>query len=190
MMSKSMSVMAFVLFPVLFFMIGTAEYIIELLLTEKWLGAAPFLKIACVTYLFVLINTVFTNAINSVGRSDLHLKVETLNIVIGIIVLLLLMNLGSMYIALSVTISSLFCALYRFLIVSRILDYSFLDFLLDTYKPFLFSFIMLAGLLYLKNTFSSLIGNFLFLFIVSFLYYFITSWFFNKSIIKYIYTRK
>lgn len=189
MMSKSMQVMAFILFPILCFMIGTAEYIIELLLTEKWLGAVPFLRIACVTYLFVLINTVFTNAINSVGRSDLHLKVEILNIVVGLIVLLLLMNRGAIYIALSITVSSLFCALYRFIIISKILNYSFLDFLIDIYKPVLFSFIMLIGLLYLNDIFSSLIFNFLFLFVVSSLFYFLASWLFNRSVFEYIYTR-
>lgn len=139
MISLSLKVLSYVLLPVLMILIATGEALISFLFSDKWLPAVPFLRIACVTYSFVILNTVFTNAINAVGRSDIHLKVEFANIAIGTLILLASMNFGTIYIALSVTVSSLLCALCRLYLCFILFQYSVIDFLKDYLLPYAIS---------------------------------------------------
>lgn len=149
-MRKSMTVMAFVLFPLLLGLIGVAENLISFLLTEKWILSVPFLRIACVTFLFVLINTVFTNAINAIGLTKVHLYVEVISTILGVIILFSMMNFGAIFIALSVTFSSILSVLIRFYYIRKHLRYGLKSLLKDIYKPFLMSSFM-GGVVFLFN---------------------------------------
>lgn len=141
-MRKSMSMMAFILFPLLVGLFSVAENLISFLLTDKWLLSVPFLRVSCVTLFFVLFNTVFTNAINAIGLSKIHLYTETTCAVLGIIALFAMMNLGTIFIALSVTLTSLFSVIMRSFYVRKYLRYDIRSLFQDIYKPMLGAIIM------------------------------------------------
>ena len=58
-----------------------------LLLTEKWLPAAVYIRIFCVSYMFNLINVGNIQAIRAIGRSDVVLILEILKKSIYFVVL-------------------------------------------------------------------------------------------------------
>ena len=146
----SLSILSYVLLPFLFLLYALGDDLIVLLITSKWLPALPYLRIACLTYSVVIINTVLTNAINSVGRSDLHLKIEVLNILLGIIMLLLLMNYGAIYIALSITISTMICSACRVYVVFRLFNYRLLDLWNNYFTSLVLSTVILILCLFIK----------------------------------------
>lgn len=62
-------VVAFIIFPILFSLILTADPIIEFLYGEKWLAAAPFFKILCVGGIFTCLTNLNYYAVAAVGQS-------------------------------------------------------------------------------------------------------------------------
>lgn len=185
---RSFQVMSFVLFPLLFLIFINAELLVEILLTSKWLGAVPFLRIACITYMFVLVNTICTNAINSLGRSDLHLKVEYINIAIGTMILLIVMNYGTIWVALSVTSSALLSAIFRVYYVKKLIKYSFAEFVKDIYLPVSLSFLSVVIVSFTNLLRLNILVHFFLNCIVFGSSYLIFSYFVNKGTLCYLKT--
>lgn len=178
----SLQIMSAILLPVLYILFAIGNSMIDLLLTDKWLPAVPFLRITCVTFSLVIPNTVFTNAINAIGRSDLHLKVEIINIMSGVLILLAFMNLGTLYIAFSVTLSNLVCLIVRLVICYRLFDMTVKNFVSDFLKPYMCS-IWMAAILFLMNHYLN--NNILELILcplVGFVIYILLLYFMNRSI--------
>lgn len=75
---RYVKVASYVIFPVMVGLFAVADSFIELLLTEKWLPAAPFIRIYCISYMFNLLQVGNLQAIKAIGRSDVLLKLEIL----------------------------------------------------------------------------------------------------------------
>jgi len=75
---RYVKVASYVIFPVMVGLFSVADSFIELLLTEKWLPAVPFLQIYCISYMFNLLQVGNLQAIKAIGRSDVLLKLEIL----------------------------------------------------------------------------------------------------------------
>ena len=69
-------VASFLIFPIMVGFMAVSDNFIRLLLTEKWMPAAPYIKIFCVSYMFNLIQQGNLQTIRAVGRSDIILKLE------------------------------------------------------------------------------------------------------------------
>src|SRR5690554_5484202 len=69
----------FIICPVMFFLVGIAEPLFRLILTEKWLPAVPLFQILCIGTIFSPQSVYNLNIIITKGRSDLHFKLELLN---------------------------------------------------------------------------------------------------------------
>ena len=52
-------------------LVVTAEPLVKLLLTDKWLPCVPFLQIFCAGYALWPIHTANLQAMNALGRSDI-----------------------------------------------------------------------------------------------------------------------
>jgi len=68
----------FVLAPILGVFHLSAEFLIELLLTEKWLPAVPFLRLLLISSLLYPLHALLLTVCNAAGRSDYFLKVEVI----------------------------------------------------------------------------------------------------------------
>lgn len=87
-MRSSISLSAYIMFPLMAGLAAVAEPTIELLLTEKWLPCVPFMRIYCFTFAFYPIHTCNLQAINAMGRSDVFLKLEIIKKIYAIVVLI------------------------------------------------------------------------------------------------------
>lgn len=122
---RAMKTSTYVIAPVMMGLAFTAESVIHLVLTEKWLPCVPFLRIFCITYMFYPVNTTNLNAIKAMGRSDLFLKLETIKKVIGLIVLLGTMWFGVMAMAYSLLFTSITSQIINSWPNKKLLDYSY-----------------------------------------------------------------
>lgn len=103
---KSIKVSVYVMAPLMLGLVFTADSIIELILTDKWITCVPYLRIFCITFIFWPIHTANLNAIKAMGRSDLFLKLEIMKKCVGIILLFSTMWFGTMAMAYSLLLSS------------------------------------------------------------------------------------
>lgn len=86
-MRKSMTMSAFIVFPLMAGLAGVARPLVHILLTDKWLPCVPYLQIYCFTLAFWPVHTCNLQAINAVGRSDVFLKLEIIKKSYGLAVL-------------------------------------------------------------------------------------------------------
>lgn len=179
----SLQLLSSILLPILFILFAIASPLIEYLLTEKWLPSVSFLQVTCVTYSFVIPNTVFTNAINAIGRSDLHLKVEMLNIVSGVIILFALINWGSFYIALSVTLSNIICMIVRFIICQRLFNLSLIEFASDFLLSYMLSVVSLIPMLLVERFIQRSVLLLVILPIIGLIVYMLMTFYLNKDVV-------
>ncbi len=69
-------VASYVMFPLMLGFFAVADNFVLVLLTEKWLSAAVYIRILCVSYMFNMIQVGNLQAIKAIGRSDITLILE------------------------------------------------------------------------------------------------------------------
>lgn len=73
---RFMQLSSYVVFPMMAGFFAVSDNFIELLLTNKWAAAVPFVQIFCVSYMFNIIQTGNLQVIRAIGRSDILLTLE------------------------------------------------------------------------------------------------------------------
>lgn len=89
----------FVMWPILVIMAGAASSLVPFLLTSKWIGAIPYLRIFCFVCMTFPVQTANLNAIKAKGRSEICLKIQLLEAIIGISLILLVVRKGTLMVA-------------------------------------------------------------------------------------------
>ena len=106
---------------------AVAEPLIELLLTDKWLIAVPFLQIFCATYAFWPVHTANLQAINALGRSDIFLKTEIVKKAFGVSVLAVTIPIGIYAMALGTVLTGIIGTFVNAYPNKLLLNYSFAE---------------------------------------------------------------
>ena len=127
MVRRSIVTSCFVLFPVLTLLAVTAEPIVHILLTDKWLPCVPYLQIFCFVYAFYPIHTANLQAINARGRSDWFLRLEIVKALLGIGILAASVYFfeSPMAIAAGAAVSTIFSSLVNMYPNRFLLNYKF-----------------------------------------------------------------
>lgn len=139
---RAMKTSTYVIAPIMMGLAFTAEPVIRLVLTEKWLPCVPFLRIFCITYMFYPVHTANLNAIKAMGRSDLFLKLEVLKKVVGIAVLVCVMWFGVMAMAYSMLFTSVMSQIINSWPNKKLLNYSYMEQLRDILPGILLAAVM------------------------------------------------
>lgn len=145
----SIMVSSYLMFPVMAGLAGVATPLIELLLTEKWLPCVPYLRIYCFTLAFYPVHSCNLQAINSMGRSDLFLKLEIIKKSIGICALMIAVLCFDSPIAIAMTgalttFTSCFINAYP---NKKLIGYSYFEQMKDILPSFFAAIIMLVCVL-------------------------------------------
>lgn len=85
---------SFIVFPLMIGLAVVSESLVRLLLTEKWLGAVPYIQILCFAYMWDPIMRMSWDLLNVKHRSDYSLKSEVIKKVIAIAILFISIPLG------------------------------------------------------------------------------------------------
>ena len=122
---RVIKVSTFLVCAIMFFLFAAAKPLVMVLLTEKWLPCVVFIQIGCVAYLLRPLNIIHNCIIRASGRSELLLKVNILNKVIGLVFLLLLMPYGVEAIAWSFVIFNYITTFVHIWVNRGLLNYGF-----------------------------------------------------------------
>lgn len=122
---RSLLLSTYVLFPIMMGMSVCATSFIRLILTDKWLFCVPYLRIFCFEYAFVMFNTSNLNSYQSVGRSDIYLRCETLGKIIGFLAMFITAQISVMALALSSVVVTIIGIVINSTPNKKLIDYGF-----------------------------------------------------------------
>lgn len=91
---RILRMMIYIIFPCMLLLVLTANPLIAVLLTEKWLPCVPFLQILALALSLMPVNALNLNLLQAKGRSDLFLRLEVWKKVIGVLILLITVPFG------------------------------------------------------------------------------------------------
>lgn len=120
---KSMKTSLTVVSPLLFGMAAVSKPMVRLLLTDKWIGAVPFVMISCLICLFWPL-TAKNQALNAIGRSGTNLILNFITKGISLIMLFLSIPFGVYVICFSSIIGDLISIAIYTVIISKHCSYS------------------------------------------------------------------
>ena len=135
---RSITTSIYIMAPIMCGMCATANEIVELLLTDKWLPCVPFFQVFCITYIFYPVHTANLNAIKAMGRSDVYLKLEVAKKIIGAVILISTVWFGPFVMAASGLISTFISQIINSWPNKKLLDYSYSE----QFKDFLPSLLL------------------------------------------------
>jgi len=121
----------FVIFPIIVFLASLAEPLFRLVLPEKWLPAAKYLQLMCLSGLMVPLHAISLNILQVKGRSDLILLLEVFKKTMIVVILFVSFHYGVTGILIGQIISSVLAYLPNSYLSIRLIDYSWKEQLND-----------------------------------------------------------
>lgn len=141
-MRSAMKISSFVIWPMMIGLAACADSFVSLLLTDKWLPCVPFLQIMCFTFALYPIHTANLNAIKSLGKSDIYLKLEITKKIIGFVIIFITMWFGVFWMAIGQAIAALFSLIINIYPSKRLLGYSYHNQFFDLFPNLIISIVM------------------------------------------------
>jgi teichuronic acid exporter len=86
---RSFTVVAFLLWPLMIGLLMTADPVIRILLTDKWLPAAPYMRIFCFTMCLSPLHSGNLQVLNATGHSGLFFLCEVLKRIVNVLAIVL-----------------------------------------------------------------------------------------------------
>ena len=127
MTKRSIKTSTFIMAPLMMGLAFTSNNIVKILLTEKWMQCVPYLIIFSIAYMFWPIHTANLNAIKSIGKSDIFLKLEIIKKVIGVLLMILTMKISVMAMAVSLLIGEFFDQIINSWPNRKLIDYGYIQ---------------------------------------------------------------
>lgn len=109
MIRRSIKTSSLIIFPIIFGIAILAEPSVKFLLTDKWLGAVPFIQIFCMAYLFMPMQIANLEAIKSLGYSGTSLKLELIKKCFELAILLITIPISVQAIAWGIVVYNGLC---------------------------------------------------------------------------------
>ena len=138
---RSLQVSIYFVWPAMIGLVVVSRPLIILLLTEKWLASVPFVILTSISCMFWPLS-VFTHAINAIGKSGIALKLNLLSIIIALIFMRLFYRYGIYYFIGSSIISNIISNGLTILVASRILKFRIRLIIKDVFPTLIMSLSM------------------------------------------------
>ncbi|MEG2599478.1 MAG: lipopolysaccharide biosynthesis protein [Muribaculaceae bacterium] len=139
---KIIRMSGFIVFPLMIGLAVVAQPLIELLLTEKWIGAVIFLQIICFSMMWYPIHAINLNLLQVKGRSDLFLRLEVIKKIIGITVLCITIPMGLIAMCYGTIATSLICLIVNTYYTRKLIQVGFIKQMRDLTPSLIKSLIM------------------------------------------------
>ena len=151
-MSRVIKVSSFVIFPLQFGLIAVAPQLVSVLLTDKWLGSVPFLRIICLTFLTTPIFTANRQVLKAMGKSGWVLALPFSRSSLSIALVFCVLPFGVEAIAWSGTVVSVLATITSAVMVGKFIHYGVFAQIMDLLPILLLSvgmtaLVMLIGFL-------------------------------------------
>lgn len=150
MMRRAIVTSSFIIFPMMVGLAVTAEPLVKLLLTDKWLSSVPFVQIFCAIYALWPIHSTNLQAIKGLGHSDITLKLAILKQIVGILILVGTVFYGVHVIALGQVLGGIISTFINAYPNKKLLGYSYGEQWNDIMPSLLLSLVMGVAVYSLK----------------------------------------
>lgn len=138
---------SYVCFPLMLGFFAVADNFIEVVLTEKWMGAVPYIQVFCISAMFEMLAAGNNEAIKAMGRSDVFLIMEIIKEVSYVVIIASFIIFGKEPIMLAYSI--LVCSLVTIAVSTfpnrKLLGYKYKMQLADVIPNLILSAIMVAA---------------------------------------------
>jgi O-antigen/teichoic acid export membrane protein len=131
---KTSELTAYLITPVLFWMLFTAEPLIRFLITDKWIRSAPYLQIFCIGGLYYPLFGLQINILKALGKSSLCLRLQLINKALVIAAIIIGVQWGIIGLVYGHTIVMMIQFLIGVPSINRYVNYPMIKQLLDTHK--------------------------------------------------------
>lgn len=153
---KSISISTYLIFPAMTGLAVVSSTLVQLLYTDVWSAAVPYMWIGCFSYAFWPLHTANLQVIQAMGRSDISLKLEIIKKAVTVICLIWSIRYGVFAVAVCALPLSIFSLLVNSFPNKSLLNYPFRMQLADIFPALWMSGVMgccvfLAGGLPLGN---------------------------------------
>lgn len=147
MMRNSITLSAYIIFPMMAGLAGVATPLVTLLLGEKWLPCVPYMQIYCFSLAFYPVHSCNLQAINAMGRSDVFLKLEIIKKGYGLAALLIALVCfdSPIGIALTGTVTTLISCFVNASPNKKLIGYSYAEQMRDIIPMFVMALLMGVG---------------------------------------------
>lgn len=157
-MVRVIKISSFVIFPLQFGLIAVAPRFVSVILTDKWLGCVPYLRIMCLSFLLTPIFTANQQVMKAMGKSGWVLTISFILSVADIAMVLLTLPFGVGAIVWGSVAISFIITLFSVILVGKWIDYGFMAQIKDLLPTTLLSaamaaLVMLVGMLPISNMF-------------------------------------
>ena len=101
---KVMSLTEYIILPMMFGLIGVANVLIPVLLTDKWVSSIPLMYFCCISFAINPIRAIGYNVFYARGDSRLSVNIEILRatlMIVGILIVILVFQEALIYVLLS-----------------------------------------------------------------------------------------
>lgn len=185
-LKRSIQISSLLVMPLMVGLAVVAEPMIQVVLTEKWLEAVPYVQVFCLSYMFNPLQTASNQVIKALGKSKLYLILEMIKKTVFILSLVVAVQYGVFAIAVTAVVVSIVSCLINAGVMQKLIGYSVWRQLLDILPGFLAAIIMgivvavLPGLI--SNSFMLLVCQIL----VGGVVYVLLSYLFNRDVTRYL----
>ena len=139
---RILKISTYIISPVLIGLIVTAEPLVLILLTKKWLPCVIYLQIGCIANLFRCQQFINAAVIKANGESGLLLKLDIIKKIIGLAILLVSIQFGVIWVAWSLVAFYFISMMINIAPNRRILNYGYKSQFWDVAKNILPAVIM------------------------------------------------
>ncbi len=139
---KSTRLSSYVMSPLLIGFAACSTAFVRVVLTDKWLPMVPYLVIICINLLFRPAQSSALQAIKSMGRSDIVLKMDIPIRIFGVVTLLLAIKFGVIYIAVTEVLVGAFGLILYGYNCGKIIGYGLGEIIIDFGQNVLLALIM------------------------------------------------
>lgn len=143
-MRRALLTSTFFIVPIMFGMAAVSNQFVYVLLTEKWMPAAPYMFVLSLANAFLPMITANLIPIKALGRSDVYMKLETVRRIAMIIVLAIsvIFFKSAMAIAVGWLISSIIDVMISTVPIKKLIGYGLFAQIRDVWKNLVSSLIM------------------------------------------------
>lgn len=142
MVRRSIKTSTFVIFPLVVILGVLAEPLIQTLLTDKWLGAVPYVRIFCCAYLVMPMQIANLEAIKSLGYSSTTLKLELCKKGVELLILALTIPISVQFIAWGIVLYNCITLVMNVYPNAKLLSYGFAEQVKDVFPTLMISVVM------------------------------------------------
>ena len=141
---KTLRILYYAIFPLLFGLIGCAKPLVIALLSTKWEETIPVVQTYCLFFCFTPILQAMSQVYLALGLVKLRTFGEVLKMILTIAALFLLIDYGIIAVVLARTLVNFMLLIYTIIIGKWKMNYGFYEVLRDMVKPLFLSSILLC----------------------------------------------